>query len=141
LEADLLKLHHIGIATANIEEAVKRHKEVYGLEQVTEIVDDPLHKVSVVLLSAGGEVFIELVSPLKEDSPVSNLLKKGITLYHICYLVKDLDETLKEVKGNSIIISKPAPAKLYDGRRIAFVYTQDKYVVEFLEEEKRDAQC
>ena len=136
-----MKLHHIGIATANIEEAVKRHKEVYGLEQVTEIVDDPLHKVSVVLLSAGGEVFIELVSPLKEDSPVSNLLKKGITLYHICYLVKDLDETLKEVKGNSIIISKPAPAKLYDGRRIAFVYTQDKYVVEFLEEEKRDAQC
>jgi len=136
-----LKLHHIGIATANIEEAVKRHKEVYGLEQVTEIVDDPLHKVSVVLLSASGEVFIELVSPLKEDSPVSNLLKKGITLYHICYLVKDLDETLKEVKGNTTIISKPAPAKLYDGRRIAFVYTQDKYVVEFLEEEKRDAQC
>ena len=136
-----MKLHHIGIATANIEEAVKRHKEVYGLEQVTEIVDDPLHKVSVVLLSAGGEVFIELVSPLKEDSPVSNLLKKGITLYHICYLVKDLDETLKEVKGNTTIISKPAPAKLYDGRRIAFVYTQDKYVVEFLEEEKRDAQC
>jgi len=136
-----LKLHHIGIATDNIEEAIKRHRDVFGLEQATEIVEDPLHKVSVVLLSAGGEVFIELVAPLGEDSPVSNLLKRGIRLYHICYLVKDLDETLEEVKENSIIISKPAPAKLYGGRRIAFVYTPDKYVVEFLEEEKSDAQC
>jgi len=136
-----MKLHHIGIAVDDIDKAIQRHKALFGLHPVTEVVEDPIQKVSVVLLSAfGGEVFIELVAPLAKDSPISNFLKRGIHLYHVCYLVEDLEKTLEEVRQDSLIISKPAPAKLYGGRRIAFIYAPDGYVVEFLEEkEKPDA--
>lgn len=131
-----MRLHHIGIASSDIDKAIQRHRILFGFKPVTDIVKDPIHKVSVVLLSAPeGGVFIELVAPLTEDSPVHNLLKRGIHLYHVCYLVKDLEKTLEEAKRNSIIISKPTPAKLYGGRRVAFVYTSDGYVVEFLEDE------
>ena len=134
-----MKLHHIGIASNNIQEAIKRHKALFGLRQVTSVVEDPVHKVSAVLLSDPRGVFIELIAPLTDDSPVSNILKKGISLYHVCYLVENLDETLKKIRRKAVVISKPAPAKLYGGRRIAFVYTLDNYVVEFLEEKIRDA--
>ena len=134
-----MRLHHIGIASNNIQEAIERHKALFGLRQVTSVVEDPVHKVSAVLLSDARGVFIELIAPLTDDSPVSNILKKGISLYHVCYLVENLDETLKKIRRKAVVISKPAPAKLYGGRRVAFVYTLDNYVVEFLEEKIRDA--
>ena len=134
-----MRLHHIGIASNNIQEAIERHKALFGLRQVTSVVEDPVHKVSAVLLSDPRGVFIELIAPLTDDSPVSNILKKGISLYHVCYLVENLDETLKKIRRKAVVISKPAPAKLYGGRRVAFVYTLDNYVVEFLEEKIRDA--
>jgi len=102
-------------------------------------VEDPIHKVSAVLLSDPRGVFVEIIAPLTDDSPISNILKRGISLYHICYLVEDIDETLKKIRRKAVIISKPAPAKLHGGRRIAFVYTPDNYVVEFLEEKIREA--
>lgn len=133
-----MKLHHIGIASENLEKTIQHHESLFNLHPITEVVDDPIHKVSVVLLSnPEGDITIELIAPLTEDSPVSNILRRGIHLYHLCYSVEDLEKTLKEArKQNSLIISGPAPAKLYGGRRIAFVYTADGYIVEFLEEER-----
>jgi len=59
-----MKLHHIGIASNNIQEAIKRHKTLFGLRQVTSIVEDPIHKVSAVLLSDPRGVFVEIIAPL-----------------------------------------------------------------------------
>lgn len=131
-----MELHHIGIASKDIERSIRHHQALFNLHPVTEVVDDPVHKVSVVLLSDAGkkDVPIELVSPLSKESPVSSLLKRGINLYHVCYAVDDIESTLRKVREEgSILISGPSPAKLYGGRRIAFVYTPDGYIVEFLE--------
>ena len=131
-----MELHHIGIASKDMEGSIRRHEVLFNLRPVTEVVDDPVHKVSVVLLSDSRRrgVPIELVSPLSERSPVSNLLKSGIHLYHICFVVDDIDSATRKARAEgAIVISGPSPAKLYGGRRIAFIYTPEGYVVEFLE--------
>jgi len=119
-----------------MEGSIRRHEVLFNLRPVTEVVDDPVHKVSVVLLSDPMRrgVPIELVSPLSEGSPVSNLLKRGIHLYHICFAVDDVESAIKKARAEgAIVISGPSPAELYGGREIAFIYTPDGYVVEFLE--------
>jgi methylmalonyl-CoA/ethylmalonyl-CoA epimerase len=133
-----MRLHHIGIITEDIERSILSHRTLFGLEPITEIVEDPIQQVSVVLLSPPeGGVPIELIAPLADGSPISNLLKKGVRLYQLCYSVRDIDETLNEVRSkNAIIISKPSPAMIFGGRRVAFVYMPDGYIVEFLEEER-----
>ncbi|KPJ59044.1 MAG: hypothetical protein AMJ46_12880 [Latescibacteria bacterium DG_63] len=138
-----MELHHIGIASTDMERSIRNHCALFNLHPITEIVDDPVHKVSVVLLSESGKtsVPIEIVSPLSGESPVSNLLKRGIHLYHVCYTVDDIESTVKEAKKEkSIVISSPSPAKLYGGRRIAFIYTPDGYIVEFLERKTQSRQ-
>lgn len=131
-----MKLHHVGIVVDDIESGIQRYKALFGFVPVTEVADDPIQKVSVVLLSnpeADG-VPIELIAPLTDDSPVSNILKGNVRLYHLCFLVENIEEALKNFRSNgAIIISGPVPAELFEGKRIAFVYTPDKYVVELLE--------
>jgi len=133
-----MKLQHIGIATEDLEKAIRYHETFFGFHPVTEIVEDPVHKVRVVLLSSSeADISIELIAALADDSPVSGLLKRGIHLYHLCYLVDDLNKALTDARRqNSLIVSKPSPSRLYDGRRIAFIYTPEGYLVEFLEEKR-----
>ena len=133
-----MKLHHIGIASNDIKRSIRFHEALFNFHPITEIVDDPTHKVSVVLLSdpRTNEVPIELVSPSSQESPVSSFLQRGTHLYHVCYTVNDIEYMLKKArKEHSIVVSGPAPSKLYGGRKIAFIYTPDKYLIEFLEEE------
>ena len=131
-----MKLHHVGIVVEDIEAGIQRYKVMFGFVPITEVVDDPVQKVSVVLLSGPelGSVPVELIAPLADDSPVSKILKGNVRLYHLCFLVTDIEEELKKFRSNgAIIISGPVPADLFEGKRIAFVYTPDNYVVELLE--------
>ena len=131
-----MKLHHVGIVVDDIESGIQRYRALFGFNPVTEVVDDPIQKVSVVLLSGpeADSVPIELIAPLTDDSPVSNILKGNVRLYHLCFLVENIEEALRNFRSHgAIIISGPVPADLFEGKRIAFVYTPDKYVVELLE--------
>lgn len=131
-----MKLHHVGIVVDDIESGIQRYKALFGFVPVTEIVDDPIQKVSVVLLSnpESDGAPIELIAPLSDDSPVTNILKGKVRLYHLCFLVENIEESLKNFRSNgAIIISGPVPAELFEGKRIAFVYSPDNYVVELLE--------
>jgi methylmalonyl-CoA/ethylmalonyl-CoA epimerase len=99
-------------------------------------VKDSNQKVSVVLLSTCGRetISVELIAPLTKDSPVCNVLKKGFRLYHLCFEVEDIEKAISNArKHGAIVVSKPSQAELFGGRKIAFVYTRDKYLVEFLE--------
>ena len=131
-----MKLHHVGIVVEDIEKGIQRYKAMFGFVPITEVVDDPVQKVSVVLLSGPetGSVPVELIAPLSDDSPVSKILQGNARLYHLCFLVTEIEEALKNFRSNgAIIISGPVPAELFEGKKIAFVYSLDKYIIELLE--------
>jgi len=135
-----MKMHHIGILTKDIRSGIRHHEALFNIRPTTEIVEDPIQKVSLVLLSGQSMAgtYLELIQPLTDDSPVSNIVKRGMPLYHLCFEVEDIEEALEKTRiSGSIIISGPTPAKLFNGRRIAFVYGPDHYVVEFLETQER----
>ncbi len=131
-----MRLHHVGVVTDNMSAGIRRHEALFNLHPITKVVNDTKQKVAVVLLAApeGGDSAIELIAPLTEDSPVSNALKKGTHLYHLCFVVDDIEEAIDNArKQGAIVVSKPTEADLYGGKKIAFIYTRDKYLVEFLE--------
>ncbi|NHI89872.1 MAG: methylmalonyl-CoA epimerase [Candidatus Thorarchaeota archaeon] len=133
-----MKLSHIGILVEDIREGIKNHKKLFGYKQLGPIVDDHAQKVRVVLLgtSENDPVKIELISPLTEDSPITDLLKKRQALYHLCYTVPDIEKAKTEARrSGAIVISKPVEAPLFDNRKICFLFTKDHYVIELVEDE------
>ena len=133
-------IHHVGIAVPSIEEALKFHEESLGMKQITDVVYDELQKVKVVLLSPEetnheNYSYIELVESVG-SSPVDQILKQRNHLYHYCIEVSKLEETLEKVrKEHAIVVLRPTPAKLFNDRRIAFVWTPAQYLLEFLEKD------
>ena len=131
-----MKLSHIGILVKDIEEGIKHHEVLFGFKQLGEIVEDPTQRVRVVLMghSKDDAVKIELIAPLDDESPVTDLLKKRQALYHLCFEVPDIEVAKTEARKNgAIIISQPVEAPLFDDRKICFLFTKDHYVIELVE--------
>ncbi len=101
------------------------------------IYEDPLQKVKLVFLATRpGDALIELIEPANEDSPVARFLReKGGGLHHLCYEVADLENGIAEMKSRGSLMAKPPkPAVAFQGRRVAWMLTPGKLLVELLEQ-------
>lgn len=130
------RLHHVGYVVADVEQALPSWMASLGARQVSPVFHDPLQKVKVVFLQPDSEdrVQVELVAPAGEGSPVAPFLTKGGGLHHVCYEVDDLDAHLAVMKARkAVVIRPPKPAVAFEGRRIAWMVTRERLVLEFVE--------
>ncbi|HLJ44830.1 MAG TPA: VOC family protein [Bryobacteraceae bacterium] len=136
METSLFTFRHLGVAVESLDRAIPVYRELFGYQLVSGPYDDPLQKVSVCFLGreAPGDIVIELVAPLGDESPVRATLAKGGSAYHVCYEVPDIEKALDELRTKGcIIISKPVPAVAFNQRRIAWLYTPTRQLIEALE--------
>jgi len=132
-------VHHVGFVVPNIQQTVEGFARSIGARWDTKIFYDPLQKVRVSFLRSGcpTDSQIELVEPAAEDSPALNFLKKGGGLHHLCYEVVDLDAHLNKMRNErATMVKPPLPAVAFENRRIAWVFTRQKLLLEFLEQKK-----
>ncbi len=112
-------------------------ESLFGYRTIAGPFADPIQRVSVsfLTLAANDAVEVELVEPLSDDSPVTAILKKeGGTAYHLCMETADLDAALAHSKTlGCMLVSPPAPAVAFGGRRIAWLYTPTRQLIELVE--------
>lgn len=127
----MMKFHHIGIIVHDIIEF--ESKMIYE-DKICEVFD-PLQNANLVLYRNFGNSFIELIQPVDETSFTWNFLQKNANFgfHHLCYEVKNLN-ILEEIKIKYKLISVlgPLPALLFNGKRVAFFYSRNKTIIEFL---------
>jgi methylmalonyl-CoA/ethylmalonyl-CoA epimerase len=101
-----------------------------------EIILDPLQaaRVSFLQSKVASNPLFELVEPAGKDSRVGKFLERGGGLHHLCYQVEDLDKQLQlSRETGALIVRQPAPAVAFGGRRIAWVFSKTKLLIEYLE--------
>lgn len=140
-----MKLDHIGFVVENVDK-VKELFETVGLAAGTDATVNPLQKVSASFVKVGDkdDIYIELLQPASDDSPISNFLhQRGGGLHHLCFEVDDIDKTTRDLKakGYRMVVS-PEDCTAYDenlGRdcksstRIAFFIVAKGILIELLE--------
>jgi len=132
-------LHHLGFVVGSIATAAGSFATAMSATWDGEIIHDPVQQVRVSFFwpfDARNPVF-ELVEPAEPQSPVSSFLQKGGGLHHVCYEVDDLDLALREAKAVGFTVAAPpAPAVAFHDRRIAWVCSRTRMLMEFLERER-----
>lgn len=136
------KLLHVGVAVPSLGQTTEMFASLLGYKVVSGPFSDPIQKVEVVFLAKSEKdvAEIELVAPLSEDSPIQSMLKKGGGgAYHLCFETSDMEGALNHAKINGcIIVALPVPAVAYRGRRIAWIYTRSRQLVELVEAKTAD---
>jgi methylmalonyl-CoA/ethylmalonyl-CoA epimerase len=129
-------LHHVGFAVASISATAEAFARMLGAKWDGEVISDPLQEAKVSFLRQNGvkEPMLELIEPAGADSPLHRFLKRGGGLHHLCYEVDCLEAQLESSRAlGALIVKPPVPAVAFEGRRIAWIYTRQKLLVEYLE--------
>lgn len=127
-------IEHIGYVTKDIEKTVETFKILgYSAEDV---VSDDTQKTKICFLRKAGEVAIELVEPYPENTTMLKMLKKGVTPYHTCYTVADIQKTFEKLKELDFTpLFSPVAAPAFNNRLICYFWKKDIGLIEIVEQE------
>jgi len=131
-----LKLHHIGIVVPKIQDSLGEITKFLKFDNISVPTLIDSQRVNICFLKVGG-VSLEFIEPAEENSPISDFVKGGGGIHHICFEVKDIKKEVQEVvnKGGRLIVE---PVKGFEDRLIAFVFLNMKNtkcnLIEFVEE-------
>jgi methylmalonyl-CoA/ethylmalonyl-CoA epimerase len=130
-----MRLHHIAYVTDNIEKRAEHLAKLLGLTAVGPSVIDPVQRVRIQFMQAQDGNLLELLEPHGTKSPVEQHLRNGGGIYHLCFEVDDLDSTLQRLvdTDEAMIVCEPVAAPALANRRVAFVVTSDRDLIEFVE--------
>jgi methylmalonyl-CoA/ethylmalonyl-CoA epimerase len=115
------RIDHIGVAVADLDEALALHEQTYGMplahrETVT------AQGVEAALLDV-GEGHVELMAPLADDTPVGRFLaKRGPGLHHVAYAVDDVEAALGALREQGLRLIDETPRTGIRGTRVAFIH-------------------
>ena len=103
---------------------------------MSDIVFDPVQNVNICWLTREGFPTVELLAPVDETSPVcKTLAKNGVTPYHTCYVVENIDEAAMKLRKECyVMVSRPAEAVAFRGSRVAFFFNKNIGLIELVEE-------
>lgn len=117
----LSTIDHIGVAVDDLDAAIDLYRDGLQLELVhREVVEE--QGVEAVLLDV-GESHVELLAPLRPDTPVGKFLeRRGAGLHHVAYRVASVDETLAALRAAGMRLIDEQPRIGIRGSRVAFVH-------------------
>ena len=128
--------HHVGFVVASIQDCAEAMANNLSAKWDGQIIEDPNQAAKVTFLQSErpSDPLFELVEPYGEKSHLHTFLKRGGGFHHICYEVADLQNQLKiSREQGSLVVRDPMPAEAFGGRKIAWVYTKQKLLIEYLE--------
>lgn len=119
-------LSHVSIVVPSLDAAAKRLGEVYGLA-LGEVKTNEQQGVRLAYVELGNAK-IELMEPLRDDSPVAKFLQRnpGGGIHHFCLAVDSVESTAAEIAANGArVLGDGRPQLNVHGERIAFVHPKD----------------
>ena len=114
-----MKLHHIGIVVKNIQESFGELTQFLDFKETSVPVGVKSQKVNVCFLKT-SDVYIELIEPVENDSPVKIFSESGGGFHHLCFEVENIFEEVENMKnkGARVIVE---PTTGFEDRLIAFI--------------------
>ncbi|MCR6591400.1 lipoprotein [Campylobacter insulaenigrae] len=128
-----LPIHHIGIACKNIEKERKIF-ETLGFKSEAKFIDETQGVIGEFIIP-NNDIFpqyrLELLSNLNNRNTLDNYLKNRIKMYHIAYESKNIEQDLKLLSKQGIIVVGITEASYF--ARLCFVMLSNNLLIELVE--------
>jgi len=124
----LLRIDHIGVAVADLDEAIAFYSRVFGMRCV-HVEENAEQGVREAMLSVGPTPAggcLQLLAPLSPDSTIAKFLDRhGPGVQQVAYTVADVDAAGAALRERGVRLLYETPRRGTAGSRINFVHPKD----------------
>jgi methylmalonyl-CoA/ethylmalonyl-CoA epimerase len=134
------RIDHVGIAVPDLDEAVRFYAEAFGVQVVHEETNEEQGVREAML--AVGDSHIQLLAPLRPDSPIGKFLdRQGPGIQQVAYTVDDIEAAADHLRSAGVRMLYDAPKAGTAGSRVNFAHPKDcgGVLVELVEPATGDA--
>ena len=124
---ELGRLNHVGVATPDIDAAIRFWRETMGASQIGEPFDMPEQGVRVCFVDTpNGGTQIELLAPLSGTSPIAGFLERNPLggQHHVAFEVPDIAAARAEFEAMGKRILGPTRIGAH-GTPVFFIHPKD----------------
>jgi methylmalonyl-CoA epimerase len=114
-------IHHLGIAVADLDEAVSTYERLFGarVEHRATVAEQGVEAAALRV----GSGRLELLASLGDETPVGRFLaSRGPGMHHVAYEVDDVRAELEELAGRGAELIDGEPRRGLFGLEVAFVH-------------------
>jgi methylmalonyl-CoA/ethylmalonyl-CoA epimerase len=120
------RIDHVGIAVADLDEAIAMYRDRFGMQVVHEETNHDQGVREAMLAVGDSDSCIQLLAPLGEDSPIARFLERsGPGLQQLAYRVTDLERVSAVLRERGVRLLYDEPRRGTAGSRINFVHPKD----------------
>ena len=131
-------IDHICFAVKDLKDGMAYWKNVFGYEQMTEIVTNSLQKVKVTFLHKENSIDVKLIEPLETNESLIKFVNRGGGFHHICFKCSDINNKIEELKGKGLImLVPPQPGEAFNNNNIAFLFAKYGLNLELIDTDER----
>ena len=123
------RISHVGLAVKDLEAAIQFYERVFGLRVAHRWIAQADRMEAALLKS--GDMEIELMQPLEDDSPVGRFIaRRGEGIHHVAYRVDDVAGALRQVRDAGVETIDQEPRVGGGGRtRVGFLHPRATFGV------------
>ncbi|HEX8768046.1 MAG TPA: methylmalonyl-CoA epimerase [Jatrophihabitans sp.] len=122
----ILRIDHVGIAVADLDEALAFYRDTFGILSVHEEVNSEQGVREAMLAVGDGTSRIQLLAPLNDSSAIAKFLdRNGPGLQQLAWTVDDVEAVSAELRAKGLRLLYDEPRRGTGGSRINFVHPKD----------------
>ncbi len=126
--------HHLGLACRDLDAEARAWLDL-GYHAEAPDFEDPIQRVRGRFLAGPGPR-LELLAGCSSDSPIEGLVRRNIKIYHQAWEVPRFDDAVAKLRNAKYrLVTSPAPAVAFEGRRIVFFFMPNMNLIELIEQE------
>ena len=119
---------HVGIAVADLDEAIAWYARIFGMQVVHEETNEEMG-VREAMLRVGDDpsgTEVQLLAPLSPDTTIGRFLDRfGPGIQQLAYRVEDIDVVVSTLRERGIQLLYDTPRRGTAGARVNFIHPKD----------------
>src|ERR1700712_2161058 len=122
----ILRIDHVGIAVADLDQAIAFYRDTFGILSVHEEVNEEAGVREAMLAVGDGSTRLQLLAPLTADSTIAKFLdRKGPGLQQLAYTVDSVEQVSAELRSKGLRLLYDQPKRGTAGSLVNFVHPKD----------------
>jgi methylmalonyl-CoA/ethylmalonyl-CoA epimerase len=120
------RIDHVGIAVADLDEAIAFYRDTFGVLSVHEETNDEQGVREAMLAVGDGTTRIQLLAPLSPESTIAKFIdRNGPGVQQVAYTVEDIDAVSATLRERGLRLLYDEPRRGTSNSRVNFIHPKD----------------